>query len=320
VGLSTPDGSQELLNNASLKFVTGRRYGLIGRNGVGKTSLMRAISAYEIPDFPCHLRVVHVEQEVSGDETSVLESVLSADVERAMLVEEERKLLRNLKAEEVDAAKAVAAGKEAEQRARREAEDARRKARLADEEADSAKRLAGSVDQMLESMQALDAELGDLDDGEDLGDEDDESLRGPASSTEGDEDDDEDDAETAAIEAELAAAARKEAEEDEDDDDELDGKGAGPSVGGPRSKSKRGKVNKSKRDAARRKEREVSIPESAIVDPGQRLAQVYARMNEIDAWGAEARARGILNGLQFSGPRMQLKTRELSGGWRMRVS
>jgi len=316
VSLSTPDGSQELLNNASLKFVTGRRYGLIGRNGVGKTSLMRAISAYEIADFPCHLRVVHVEQEVAGDEMSVIESVLGADIERSMLLEEERRLLRNLKAEDVAAAKAIAASKEEEQKRKREAEDARRKARLAEEEADSAKRLAGSVDQMLESMQALDAELDDLDDGADLSDdEDEEANRGPASST---EEDDDDDAETAAIEAELAAAALKEEEEDDDDDDE-EGK-AGPSVGGPRSKSKRGKVNKSKRDAARRKEREVSIPESQIADPGQRLAQVYSRMTEIDAWGAEARARTILDGLQFSGPRMQLKTRELSGGWRMRVA
>ena len=31
---------------------------------LSKTSLMRAISGYDIPDFPVHLRVVHVEQEV----------------------------------------------------------------------------------------------------------------------------------------------------------------------------------------------------------------------------------------------------------------
>ena len=37
VGLSTPEGTQELLSNATLKFVTGRRYGLIGRNGVGQS-------------------------------------------------------------------------------------------------------------------------------------------------------------------------------------------------------------------------------------------------------------------------------------------
>jgi len=36
VSLGTPDGGQELLSDAELRFVTGRRYGLIGRNGVGK--------------------------------------------------------------------------------------------------------------------------------------------------------------------------------------------------------------------------------------------------------------------------------------------
>ena len=36
ITIATPDGSQELLANAHIKFVTGRRYALVGRNGVGK--------------------------------------------------------------------------------------------------------------------------------------------------------------------------------------------------------------------------------------------------------------------------------------------
>jgi ATPase subunit of ABC transporter with duplicated ATPase domains len=48
---------------------------------VGKTTLMRYISNYEVPNFPQHLRVVHVEQEVTGDDTGVLQCVLNADVE-----------------------------------------------------------------------------------------------------------------------------------------------------------------------------------------------------------------------------------------------
>ena len=47
---------------------------------------------------------------------------------------------------------------------------------------------------------------------------------------------------------------------------------------------------------------------------------MYARMKEIDAWGAEARASAILSGLSFSQERMAGKTRQLSGGWRMRVA
>lgn len=46
--MTTPDGGTELLANAGLKLTPGRRYGLIGRNGVGKTTLMRFISNYEV--------------------------------------------------------------------------------------------------------------------------------------------------------------------------------------------------------------------------------------------------------------------------------
>lgn len=302
VGLSTPEGTQELLSNASLKFVTGRRYGLIGRNGVGKTSLMRAISSYDIPDFPVHLRVVHVEQEVTGDETSVVESVLQADIERHMLMEEERKLMRSLKADEVAAAKDLANQRETDLKAAREAARAVRLKKMRDEEADSAARLGASVDHMLDSMKALDVELDGLDEDE-AGLEDVDDIVVPAETT---EDDDED---TSAIDAELAKAD----EDDDDDDDDVEEKSASASSGS-RSKSKRGKINKSARDAAKKKNKEVQLPESKILDPAVRLTQIYSRMNEIDAWGAEARARTILNGLQFSGGRQHMKTRELSGG------
>jgi ABC-type multidrug transport system fused ATPase/permease subunit len=46
----------------ALRLVEGRKYGLVGRNGTGKTTLLRAISSYEITGFPAHLKVVHVEQ------------------------------------------------------------------------------------------------------------------------------------------------------------------------------------------------------------------------------------------------------------------
>ncbi len=57
------------------------RYGLVGRNGVGKTTLLRAIARYEINQFPAHLRVLHVEQEIRGGETSALQCVMAADLE-----------------------------------------------------------------------------------------------------------------------------------------------------------------------------------------------------------------------------------------------
>ena len=54
-------------------------------------------------------------------------------------------------------------------------------------------------------------------------------------------------------------------------------------------------------------------------DPG-RIAEVQARLADIDAWSAEARAATILRGLGFS-PSDQLRPcSDYSGGWRMRVA
>lgn len=59
----------------------GRRYGFVGRNGLGKTTLLRAISKREL-FIPSHVTVLHVEQEVVGDDTNAVDSVLEADVVR----------------------------------------------------------------------------------------------------------------------------------------------------------------------------------------------------------------------------------------------
>lgn len=74
-------GSKVLLQNANLIMAFGRRYGFVGRNGMGKTTLLRAISKRELY-IPSHVTVLHVEQEVRGDETNAVASVLEADVLR----------------------------------------------------------------------------------------------------------------------------------------------------------------------------------------------------------------------------------------------
>lgn len=68
------------------------KYGLVGRNGVGKSTLLRAISSkqLQLPDF---LHIVHVEQEIAGDDRTALEAVLQADLEREWLLKTEEKLL-----------------------------------------------------------------------------------------------------------------------------------------------------------------------------------------------------------------------------------
>lgn len=69
----------------------------MGRNGAGKTTLLRAIAGREISGLPEHLQILHVEQEAIGDDTSVIESVLAADVERQALVNEEQEILSSKK-------------------------------------------------------------------------------------------------------------------------------------------------------------------------------------------------------------------------------
>lgn len=72
-------------------MATGRRYGLIGRNGLGKTTLLKMLASRNLR-VPAHISILHVEQEVAGDDTMALQSVLESDTQREGLLEEERRL------------------------------------------------------------------------------------------------------------------------------------------------------------------------------------------------------------------------------------
>lgn len=52
--------NQPLLRNATLELVKGHRYGVVGANGTGKTTLMSRIAAGDILGFPKDIRVVHL--------------------------------------------------------------------------------------------------------------------------------------------------------------------------------------------------------------------------------------------------------------------
>ena len=85
-------GGDELLQSATLQITPQRRYGLIGRNGVGKSTLLRRLARKSIPGFPMHLRVLLVNQQVDGSDQSAVEVLLSADTARASLLEEQAAL------------------------------------------------------------------------------------------------------------------------------------------------------------------------------------------------------------------------------------
>lgn len=60
--------------------------------------------------------------------------------------------------------------------------------------------------------------------------------------------------------------------------------------------------------------------EDAQADIQTTLEAIYERLEHLDASKAEARATTILHGLGFTKTMQSMKTREFSGGWRMRVA
>jgi ATPase subunit of ABC transporter with duplicated ATPase domains len=86
-------GGNHLIEDTDLQLVQGAKYGLIGRNGIGKTCLIDAISSADIEGFPKNIHTLQVEQEVEADEKTVLQHILDCDVERTELMEEMEELM-----------------------------------------------------------------------------------------------------------------------------------------------------------------------------------------------------------------------------------
>jgi ATP-binding cassette subfamily F protein 3 len=86
-------GGRPLLENAGLNLPAGAHAGLVGRNGTGKTTLLRMILGELAPDAgeietPPGWRIGTVAQETPEGPKSLIETVLAADAERAALLEE----------------------------------------------------------------------------------------------------------------------------------------------------------------------------------------------------------------------------------------
>ncbi|CAC5384207.1 ABCF3 [Mytilus coruscus] len=84
-------GEKQLIKGASIQLLSGRRYGFVGRNGLGKTTLLKLLSRGHLK-IPSHISILHVEQEVVGDQTIALDSVLECDEERNRLLKEEKEI------------------------------------------------------------------------------------------------------------------------------------------------------------------------------------------------------------------------------------
>ncbi|WP_395539903.1 ABC-F family ATP-binding cassette domain-containing protein [Neotabrizicola sp. sgz301269] len=67
-------------------------------------------------------------------------------------------------------------------------------------------------------------------------------------------------------------------------------------------------------------ERAALMAEAETATDPHRIAEVQARLTDIDAWSGEARAASILRGLGFEPEKQLMPCSAFSGGWRMRVA
>jgi ATP-binding cassette, subfamily F, member 3 len=84
---------REILSGASLSLPAGHKAGLIGRNGTGKTTLLKLIDGSLQPDagtidVPRYWRLSRLEQEMRATELSLIDCVLATDTERHALLAE----------------------------------------------------------------------------------------------------------------------------------------------------------------------------------------------------------------------------------------
>ena len=94
-GIDISIGGKRILTDTGLTLAYGRRYGLVGQNGIGKSTLLRALSKREVA-IPTHISILHVEQEITGDDTTAIQAVLDADVWRKHLLREQDKITKEL--------------------------------------------------------------------------------------------------------------------------------------------------------------------------------------------------------------------------------
>lgn len=91
-----------LFHKAELTIAFGRRYGLVGPNGMGKTTLLKHIGARKL-DIPPNIDLLYCEQEIEVDSTSAIDTVVKSDKHRLELLNEEKELTSKLEAGDLSA-------------------------------------------------------------------------------------------------------------------------------------------------------------------------------------------------------------------------
>jgi ATP-binding cassette subfamily F protein 3 len=90
-GITVRLGGRTILDGASAALPPGSRVGLIGRNGAGKSTMVRVIAGQLEPDsgsadMPRGARIGYIAQEAPSGTATPFDTVLAADLERAALM------------------------------------------------------------------------------------------------------------------------------------------------------------------------------------------------------------------------------------------
>ena len=106
-GVTYRIGGRNLLDQASAQIADGSKVGLVGRNGVGKSTLLDLIRGALQPDggtieLPRGHRIGFLAQEAPGGEATPLATVLAVDSERARLLAEREAGAEPLRAAEIE--------------------------------------------------------------------------------------------------------------------------------------------------------------------------------------------------------------------------
>jgi len=74
-GFSLSVHSKLLVKDTAIEFTIGRRYGLLGRNGCGKSEFMKCMAEREVP-IPDHIDIMYLEEEEKPMKKTALECVV----------------------------------------------------------------------------------------------------------------------------------------------------------------------------------------------------------------------------------------------------
>jgi ATP-binding cassette subfamily F protein 2 len=80
-------GGNQLINDCHLELSVGKRYGIIGTNGSGKSNVLSAIAQRDIP-VPAHIDMYHLHEEAPANEQTGVEAVIDHVREEADRLEQ----------------------------------------------------------------------------------------------------------------------------------------------------------------------------------------------------------------------------------------